>query len=671
MPDTTEQLALRPNRGIGIAAKIFSVIGLLAVAAGLTAWSGIHAIGVYSARVAEMQIAAERAIIGERVNGLINAVAMDSRGIYMSRDTAEVEKFAKPLVANLTAIEDQMARWAALLPPVRADTLNAAGVQVRDFVGLRTETVRVGRLEGAKAADALGNNDANRANRQALNVSIVGRARANATEVNALVVDLAAFRSTMVTQLTAITVGGIGSVVVLAVLLVLRGIVHPLARITRLMNRLAAGHVDVEVTDHARSDEIGRLAAALEVFRTQARENRALADQHAAQQQQAMEDKRVALAGMADTVEAQTGLALQAICQRTEGMAATAADMSASALRTGGSARSVAISANQALDNAQTVASAAEQLSASIREISTQVSRSGTMIGEAVRAGQETRSTIGALNESVARIGQVADMIADIAARTNLLALNATIEAARAGEAGKGFAVVASEVKQLANQTARSTGEIARHIGEVRAATVNSVAAVGRIERTISDIDAVAGSIAAAVEQQGAATAEIARNVGGTAAAARETTARIGEVSLEAEQTGRQAEQVKQDAMLLADQVKDLGQVVVRVVRTSTDDVNRCHFRRFAAAIDAHIAITGRARQAVSVIDVSEGGALLASGTDASPGMNGTLELAGRTIPFIVTRCDQHGIGLAFQTDEAERVLLRPVIEKLGAGRVA
>src|SRR5208283_2681312 len=102
-------------------------------------------------------------------------------------------------------------------------------------------------------------------------------------------------------------------------------------------------------------------------------------------------------------------------------------------------------------------AGAAEQLSASIREIDNQMSLSAAVVGRAVTAGGETRATIEALNQEVQRIGAVADMIGEIAAKTNLLALNATIEVARAGDAGKGFAVVASEVKALATQTARST----------------------------------------------------------------------------------------------------------------------------------------------------------------------------------------------------------------------
>ncbi len=226
------------------------------------------------------------------------------------------------------------------------------------------------------------------------------------------------------------------------------------------------------------------------------------------------------------------------------------------------------------------VASAAEELSASIREIAGQVSQSSAVVSRAVEAGRSTRETISALNEQVARIGSVADMISEIAARTNLLALNATIEAARAGDAGKGFAVVASEVKQLATQTARSTEEIGRHIADVRAATGASVTAVGRIEDTISEINAIAGSIAAAVEEQGAATTEIARNVSETAAAANEMTSRTNEVFSEAQQTGRQAGEVLTNTVDLNAAMEDLHKAVIHLVRTSTSELDRRRYRR-------------------------------------------------------------------------------------------
>ena len=117
------------------------------------------------------------------------------------------------------------------------------------------------------------------------------------------------------------------------------------------------------------------------------------------------------------------------------------------------------------------------------------------------------------LAEGAQRIGQVVDMISNIAGQTNLLALNATIEAARAGEAGKGFAVVASEVKSLATQTARATDEIGAQIRQIQSATTEAVEAIKAISATIEEVSTIATTIASAVEEQGAATLEISRNI--------------------------------------------------------------------------------------------------------------------------------------------------------------
>jgi methyl-accepting chemotaxis protein len=294
-------------------------------------------------------------------------------------------------------------------------------------------------------------------------------------------------------------------------------------------------------------------------------------------------------------------------------------------------------------------------------------------VGRAVAAGSETRATIEALNLQVTRISAVADLIGEIAGKTNLLALNATIEAARAGDAGKGFAVVASEVKALATQTARSTEEIARHIDQVRSATGASVAAVVRIGRTIGEIDTIAGFIAAAVEQQGAATAEIARNVTETADAANAMIERTSEVATEAEKTGQRAAEVHQDAAGLNAAMTELRQSVTRVVRTSSADVDRRRGIREPVALSGSLSAPGQAAREVRVSDISEGGASVHGGPELSMGSNGTLRLDGGSLvlPFIVRNVEDDALHLMFALDEAGAARIGAFLERLIAGRAA
>ena len=447
-----------------------------------------------------------------------------------------------------------------------------------------------------------------------------------------------------------------------------RGVVKPLARLKTRMAALSAGDLDSPVPGADRRDELGEMARAVLLFKDHmVGESQRAAERETERQEAQTQQRRAALVGMADTVEAETSTALEGIGARTMAMAATADAMSASATRTGTSAQDAATAAAQALANAQTVASAAEELSASIREISGQVSQSTAVVGRAVSAGAEARTTIEALNQEVARIGEVADMIGEIASKTNLLALNATIEAARAGEAGRGFAVVASEVKALGTQTARSTQEISRHIGQVRSATGASVAAVGRIEGTITEINAIAASIATAVAQQGASTAEIARNVTETANAANKMTSRTNEVSVEAVDTGRLAADVRDNILALNQVVEELRHSVIRAVRTSTTEVDRRRAPRRTVDLAARLSIPGMGEHAARISDLSEGGACVRGAPNLPVGTRGTLVIDGVAIPIpsVARGTDGDGLHVAFALDDSGRAAVRATLERL------
>jgi methyl-accepting chemotaxis protein len=386
-----------------------------------------------------------------------------------------------------------------------------------------------------------------------------------------------------------------------------------------------------------------------------------------AAQAMAEENQQKALIKMAETIEAETASALQQIGARTNAIAATSGTLSASAARTGASAQDAAAAAGQAQANAQTVASAAEQLAASIHQINDQTSQSAAVVRRAVAAGLDTRSSIEALNQEVEHIGAMAGIIGEIAAKTNLLALNATIESARAGDAGKGFAVVAAEVKLLAAQTARSTEDIARRIAQVRSATDASIAAVVRIETTITEIDAIAGSISAAVEQQGAATGEIARTVTETANAANRMNSRINAVSMEAIDTDRHAADVHSSTVALNQAVDDLRRSVIRVVRTSTAEVNRRRTPRYAADMPARLSVAGTGDYDVRVRDLSEGGACLHASAPLPAGTAAILRLDGVAVPLpaMVRACEGDVLHLTFELDATAIAALRPILNRL------
>ncbi len=253
---------------------------------------------------------------------------------------------------------------------------------------------------------------------------------------------------------------------------VARMISRPIAGMTRAMTALAGGDQSVSIPGTDRKDEIGHMADAVQVFKTnmieadrlraeQAEaEKNATIEKHVAEEREAAhkkaaEDKaaaerRAAMRQLADEFEKAVGDIVVTVSSASTELEAAAGTLTKTAEVTQQLSGTVAAASEQASANVQSVASATEEMTSSVNEISRQVQESSKIADEAVKQAQKTDARISELSQAAGRIGDVVKLITAIAEQTNLLALNATIEAARAGEAGKGFAVVAQEVKALA-----------------------------------------------------------------------------------------------------------------------------------------------------------------------------------------------------------------------------
>jgi methyl-accepting chemotaxis protein len=358
--------------------------------------------------------------------------------------------------------------------------------------------------------------------------------------------------------LIAVVAAGCGMIVMVS-----RRILKPIAALTGRMSRLAAGEVAEEIPGAARADEIGAMAAAVQVFK----DNKIRADGLAAEKEtenEARMRRAHALDDLTRAFETKVGELVGGLSSASSLMEKTAQSMAETAGATNRQAAVVATASEQTSGNVQTVASATEELTSSISEISRQVAQSTEIASRAVDNARRTGDTARSLAEGAQKIGDVVTLIQSIAEQTNLLALNATIEAARAGEAGRGFAVVASEVKSLAGQTAKATTEISEQIAAIQATSDETVAAIRNVVDVITEIDQIGTAIAAAIEEQGSATKEISRSIQEAARGTQEVNSNISGVQRAADDTGAASSRVLGAAEQLSSQSRDLADQVNR-----------------------------------------------------------------------------------------------------------
>ena len=333
-----------------------------------------------------------------------------------------------------------------------------------------------------------------------------------------------------------------------------RSISRPLGQLGDRMQALADGSLEGQIPGIGRGDEVGAMAATVQIFKDNALRIRGLEKAEAETQGRAAAERRAAMESIANDFERSVNGIVRSVSTAAAGMQTTAQSMTATASDASARAATVGAASENSSNNVGTVAAAAEELSSSVAEISRQVARSSEIASKAVGDAERTNATVGALSTGAEKIGEVVKLIHSIAAQTNLLALNATIEAARAGDSGRGFAVVASEVKALANQTAKATEEISAQVTAMQASTSDAVASIGGITETIAQMSEITTSISTAIEQQGDATREIARNIQSVAAGSSEISAHIGGVTSAAAATGLAASDVLSNARELDNQ---------------------------------------------------------------------------------------------------------------------
>jgi methyl-accepting chemotaxis protein len=538
---------------LSIAARLYTIFALMAattVALSMVAVSNAHR---HAALTEEFESANAGSWNVERINGLIYASTMETRGIYMSSDRAEAAKYADSLVKVTDQISSVIGDWQRSVRNNDALAFSNFAVRIAGYQDALYKLAPLAKQSGPQAAREWAEKNLPTQVRAELSKDLEKLSQHYSDRASQIYtrIDEGIDRTAMLLSVLACFA------VILAIagaLTIARSVIKPITEITNITQAVAAGDGSIAIPFSYRSDEIGALAKSIGVFQNAMRSNEELnrtvrsdADFRTRRQEKMSSE----ISHFSAEVEA----TLAELGRISDEMLAASTQLAAAADNASSKTSRAEEASSEASSNVRDIASAADELSASVNEIDRQVAQSNAIAIKAVNEVEIDEPRIQRLDEAAARISDIIKLITDIPtgehARLNL------IEAARAGGRSR-FAVVAGEVKALSGQTSRATEEIGAQIAGMQRATQRSIAAITGIEQTIREIGNISSAIAAAVTEQGAATQEIAR---GVEIAARRTVETAKEVNL----MGAATQDTRSSAAAVKVVADDLGGAASRI----------------------------------------------------------------------------------------------------------
>ncbi|MEM8836914.1 MAG: methyl-accepting chemotaxis protein [Pseudomonadota bacterium] len=431
-------------------------------------------------------------------------------------------------------------------------------------------------------------------------------------------------------------------------LLISASITRPISRLVADAEALAAGDTDAEFRDAARKDEIGTVAKSIAGFRDNVIERVRLEDS-AAKELDRERHRQASLQTMVDEFRTIMTAEVSAVSEQMTSMRESASSVTSVAADAAEMAEVAKKGAGNTSTSVSSVAAATEEMTITIREISRQTETVNETVNVTANAADQTNEQVRSLSETAGQIGSVIGLIRDIAEQTNLLALNATIEAARAGDAGRGFAVVASEVKQLAEQTAKATDEIANNISGIQASVGTAADSIGHITGQVSDIRTSIETVSASVQEQQSSTQEISDSIQVASSGADDAIKNVGKLNEAISRTADEATIVARtvESVLEANE-RMTEQVEVFLKMIGEDVVERREALRVQSKEVVIIDPSGE-RITKRLSDISQTGAFISKYFDRQAGETIRLDLGfGEERDARVVRVTSLGMGVQF-----------------------